>query len=312
MIFTKEQYIYKAFGLKIFSEIPLPELDQVITADGQADIWVRKADLTAQWAKERSAEDIVTVKENFIMFEIPGTAIFLIKNGNQIFISPVAGSCEDAIRLYVLGTCMGAILLQRKVLPLHGSVIAIEGKAYAIVGDSGAGKSTLAASLLKKGYKLLSDDIIPVSFSEENNPLVLPTYPQQKLWQESLNQFGVESSQYKAITERETKFTIPVADHFINEPMPLEAVFELVKSKNQETQLLRIENMKRFFTLFNHTFRNSFVRRSGLMEWHFAASAKLVNKVDLYQLSRPVSRFTAFELTDLLLNAVKKGEKVCE
>ena len=50
-----------------------------------------------------------------------------------------------------LGTCMGALLMQRKIFPFHGSAIAINGKAYAIVGDSGAGKSTLASAFLKKG-----------------------------------------------------------------------------------------------------------------------------------------------------------------
>ena len=41
----------------------------------------------------------------------------------------------------------------KKNFPLHGSAIAIDGKAYAIVGDSGAGKSTLASAFLKKGYQ---------------------------------------------------------------------------------------------------------------------------------------------------------------
>ena len=62
---------------------------------------------------------------------------------------------------------MGAILMQRKILPLHGSAIAIDGKAYAIVGDSGAGKSTLASAFLNKGYQLLSDDVIAVSLSKK-------------------------------------------------------------------------------------------------------------------------------------------------
>ena len=75
---------------------------------------------------------------------------------------------EDVIRLYILGTCMGAILMQRKILPLHGSAIEIDGKAYAIVGDSGAGKSTLASAFLKQGYQLVSDDVIAVSLSQEN------------------------------------------------------------------------------------------------------------------------------------------------
>ena len=83
--------------------------------------------------------------------------------------------------------------MQRKILPLHGSAIAIEGKAYAIVGESGAGKSTLAASLLSRGYKLLSDDVIPILLSEKNIPFVVPAYPQQKLWLESLNQFEMKA-----------------------------------------------------------------------------------------------------------------------
>ena len=63
---------------------------------------------------------------------------------------------EDMIRLYILRDMYGTLLMQRKILPFHGSAIAINGKAYAIVGDSGAGKSTLASAFLKEGYQLLT------------------------------------------------------------------------------------------------------------------------------------------------------------
>ncbi len=154
------------------------------------------------------------IKENDCLFKIPHTGLFLIKDGKEIFFTPLKGASDDHIRLYLLGTCMGAILLQRKILPLHGSAVVIDGKAYAIVGDSGAGKSTLASAFLKRGYSLLSDDVIPVSMSEENGPMVTPAYPQQKLWLESLNQFGMESSDYRPLFERETKFAIPVQSQF--------------------------------------------------------------------------------------------------
>ena len=72
-----------------------------------------------------------------------------MRGGNRISFSPAAGAEETAVRLYLLGTCMGALLFQRKLLPLHGSAVVINGKAYAFVGDSGAGKSTLAAAFLK-------------------------------------------------------------------------------------------------------------------------------------------------------------------
>ena len=112
----------------------------------------------------------------------------------------------------------------------------LDGKVYAIVGDSGAGKSTLASAFLKQGYKLLSDDVIAVSVSQENPiPYVTPSYPQQKLWQESLNIFGMENSNYRSIYGRENKYCIPVTKALLRHPLPLAGVFELVKTENNDS-----------------------------------------------------------------------------
>jgi hypothetical protein len=46
------------------------------------------------------------------------------------------------------------------------------------------------------------------------------------------------------------------------------------------------------------------------MDWHFSTLAKIVNKIELYQLRRPTSRFTAHDLTDLILTTLNKGETV--
>lgn len=195
--------------------------------------------------------------------------------------------------------------MQRKILPLHGSAIAIDGKALAIVGESGAGKSTLASAFLKKGYRLLSDDVIPVALSNQHVPMVTPAYPQQKLWQESLKEFGMETSQLRPIIDRETKFAVPVTDQFAQEPLPLVGVIELVKTKNNEIKIHPILNLDRLHTLFMHTYRNFLIHRSGLMDWHFDITAKIVNKVDVFRLERPASRFTANELTDAILSTFR-------
>ena len=76
---------------------------------------------------------------------------------------------------------MGIILMQRKILPLHGSAVAIDGKAYAFIGESGAGKSTLAAAFMNKGYELMTDDIVAISFKHNEIPIVTPAYASKTL-----------------------------------------------------------------------------------------------------------------------------------
>ncbi|RKL66391.1 aldolase [Salipaludibacillus neizhouensis] len=310
MIETTEKIIYKAFRLTISSEYDLPELLKETSNYIDTDVVIKKGDLTAQWAELAEPNQTFVIKANLIMFHMPNVAIFSITNGRNIVVSPLDQASDDHIRLYLLGTCMGAILMQRKILPLHGSAIAIDGKAYAIVGDSGAGKSTTASALLKLGYELISDDVIPVTLTPDNVPMVTPAYPQQKLWQESLDEFGMDSGNLRPIVDRETKFAIPVLSQFTTESLPLAGIFELVKTEGEELDIQPIKNLERFHTLFYHTYRNFFLKPSGLMEWHFATCAAMVNKLELFQIQRPTSRFTANEISALVLSKIKKEIRI--
>ncbi|WP_309088675.1 aldolase [Domibacillus sp.] len=313
MVEKNNMYVYKAFGLCIRSEVSLPEIIEIEASEKLSeDIVVKEMDLTSLWLKDSIPGKHFVITENTCLFNVPEVAIYFVQNGNEVIVSPFNGSDEDQRRLYILGTCMGAVLMQRKILPLHGSAVAIDGKAYAIVGDSGAGKSTLASAFLNNGCQLLSDDVIPITISMENIPMVTPAYPQQKLWLESLHKFGMKSNQYRPIFARETKFAVPVSTQFAEKPLPLAGIYELVKTDHEKVNIHEIENMERFYTLFKHTYRNFFITRAHLMEWHFQTSAHILSKISMYQLQRPTSRFTAANLTDLVLSTITKEEMVYE
>ena len=218
MVETKN---YRAFGLNILSEISLPEIAMNNHPIENPDVIIQIDNLSNLWSNLAKHPYSFVIKKEFVMFQVPDVAIYLIENGKKISVTPLKNANEDQIRLFILGTCMGALLIQRKTLPLHGSAIEIDGRAYAIVGESGAGKSTLAAALMNLGYKLLSDDVIAVTISEEDHlPYVIPSYPQQKLWQESLEYFGMEHTKLQPIFQRETKFTVPVSQRFYSTPLP--------------------------------------------------------------------------------------------
>ncbi|UPG65834.1 aldolase [Metabacillus endolithicus] len=298
------KYKFKAFGLNIISDFYFSELPINKFEFGFEDIVIEKADLTLNWKHLSGQSKYFTIKNNLILVRIPNNAIYMIENGNKIYYSPMENVDADQLRLYLLGTCMGALLLQRRILPLHGSAIEINGKAYAIVGDSGAGKSTLASALLRLGYHLISDDVIPVTISEQGIPLVTPAYPQQKLWVESLNQFGMKSDSYSPLFNRETKFAIPVTDQFASKPLQLEGIIELSKNENDNITLTHVTGLQKLQTLYNHTYRNLFIAPLGLIDWHFNTSTKICEQINMFQLKRPTTRFSADELAEAILSTI--------
>ncbi|BCC54222.1 aldolase [Bacillus paranthracis] len=307
MIKTTKTNMYKVFGLRVLSEIQLPELPRINEQEETREVIIRTADLFQKWSEFTNTEQNFVVDKNVVMIRIPDTAIFSIQEGKQIIVSPMGNTCEDKIRLYILGICMGALLMQRGILPLHGSAINIDGKVYAILGNSGAGKSTLAAAFLSKGYTLLSDDVIAVTVSADKTPIVIPSYPQQKLWAESLNAFGMGTASYNPLFERETKYAVPVQSHFFSEPLPLAGVIELTKTEDENVELIRMEGLERLRTLFFHTFRKFLVTQLKLTEWHFTTSTSVINKVDMFHLKRPNNRFTAHELVSIILKTIHGG-----
>lgn len=313
MLNTKTKMTYTAFGFHVSSDIVLPELQVLSEGADKIDIKIEAGDVSQLWADSVKLNSYTSISEDMVMFYIPETAIYSIRDGKEIVYTPLEGCSDDANRLYLLGSCMGALLMQREILPLHGSAIEINGKAYGIVGDSGAGKSTLASAFLREGYRLISDDVIPVTICN-GVPMVTPAYPQQKLWLESLTHFGMGSEGLRPIIDRETKFAIPVQSQFVTKSLPLAGVFELVKTENDHLEFLPVTNLQRLHTLFYHTYRNFLVEPMGLMEWHFNLTAAFANKIELFQVRRPVSHFTAPEIASLILSEVhnEPRKKVAE
>ncbi|MCD7033161.1 aldolase [Metabacillus sp. GX 13764] len=306
---TLKRYAYTVFGLSLESEIPLPELIHFNRPALDLDCEIVIRDLTSVWDSLSSGESKFFMEKDHVMFKAANTAIFSIKDGSRIIVSPFPGADFAKIRLYILGSCMGALLMQKGMLPLHGSAIEIDGRAYAIVGESGAGKSTTAAAFLKEGFKLLSDDVISIE-NREGVPLVFPAYPQQKLWQESMNSFEMQTQHYQPLFERETKYAIPVQDQFCNQPLPLAGVFELVKKDSGKVSISSVRGLEKLDSLFRNTYRNFFIEGMGLVSWHFKATSSFGKSIDYYKLSRPEGTFTAKEVINIILNTIKKaGEK---
>ncbi|QAY68450.1 aldolase [Paenibacillus protaetiae] len=290
---------YQAFGQTIQSDILLPELIMADSPISDIDVTIRYENLSRKLNEFIQNRTSYQIKKGYFAFYVPEVACFVIENGDMISVYPDKQENLDRIRLYVLGTCMGAILHQKQIVALHGSAIVIQDKAYAFVGDSGQGKSTLASAFIQQGYKLLTDDVIAIKMINDN-PMVMPAYPQQKLWQESLAAFGMNPERYSPLFDRETKYAVPVSSNFINTPVPLAGVFELTKLDCELPKLISYSTLEGMHLLYRHTFRNLLLSAEDLKDWHFDASVHMVSHLGLYRLERPIHTFTANQLASLV------------
>lgn len=297
-------YNYKAFGLKIRSEIFLPELVNIQESIDIPNLHIKFEDLSSLWDHSSESGRVTAIKDDLLMFRVPDLAIFGVKGGRYIKISPLSMVDDGELRLFVLGTCMGIVLMQRKTLPLHGSAVAIDGHVFAFVGEQGAGKSTLAHAFLKRGGQLITDDVIAISHIEDK-PYVIPAYPQQKLWEESLQAFGEKTEGYKSLFSRESKYAIPIESNYCESPLPISRIYELIPGDTNKVILSAIEGLYRFLTLHRHTYRNFLISRLNLKEWHFNQTAKILSSIPCLQIQRPTDYFSADEIVSLILNSLE-------
>jgi hypothetical protein len=251
--------VYHAFGLDIGSEMPLPELP---VSDGKPDVWIRRGSI-GEWqgdATIRYGERFfIRPHEWMIRFKVLPFAA-LIRDGKSIQVE--ANSEQDIIAsIHILGSCTGALLFQRGLLPLHGNTIATKHGGAMFAGKIGAGKSATTMAMLRRGHRLVADDISAVSIGAGKQavaPSVLPGFPRLKLWRASLDHFGCDPAEFQHLRPGLDKFHVPVIGQFIDEPQPLRAIYILQPGDAPEVRVRDLSGLAKLEALRPHLYKLRF------------------------------------------------------
>ncbi len=298
----------QAFGLHIVSELPMLELLPVDARYSSPQVEVRMTDLTEEWQQYSKSDCYYAIHEQKLYLHVPQVATYCVEGGRTIRVSPLPEAPAARVRMYVLGTCMGVLLMQRGMLPLHGSAVLLNGQAYAFVGESGAGKSTLAAAFVRAGFSLLSDDVIALQLSaSQAAPIVLPAYPQQKLSETSLQQLGMPVTDSYIPLYRE-KYAVSAAESFHYSPVPLGGVFELSVTDEETVSLQPVHGLKQLPLLQQHTYRSELISLWGGLQWHWEACVAVGQSTSVYKLRRPAEGFQANELVRQVLEVARLSQ----
>jgi hypothetical protein len=274
---------YQLFGLRIRSEIQLPELFSVQEL-GVPDVTIRRSALSpGQREADSWAED------DALWLTVPDVGRYRIEGGRDITVDPNPGVPERNVRLFLLGSAFGALLHQRGVLPLHANAIEIEGKAVAFMGESGSGKSTLAAWFHDRGYRILADDVCVVGFDAAGIPHAYPGLPRLRLWNEALETLGRDSSRYDrsyvGAAEQMEKFDVPIDPSGIAcSAIPLTAIY-LLRRGNQ-LSIAELSGIEAAEALFANTYRGSYLPMIKGQKDHWQSAITLVRAVRVYRAER--------------------------
>jgi hypothetical protein len=227
-------------------------------------------------------------------------ARYLIVNGQQIWIEPDADSAESDVRLFLLGSALGALLHQRRMLPLHASAIQTANGAALFVGPSGRGKSTLLAALTQRGYAMLTDDVTALDVDAAGHVTAFPSMPYMRLWADMATQLQQPIEEKLRVRPSLDKYLLPVA-RFCAEPLPVRAIYALHIGQFPDIRLQPVGNQQRFEILANNTYRAEFLAGLGLLQTHFRLAATVANCVPVYCITRPSHPF----LLDALVNRIE-------
>lgn len=275
-----DYFRYEAFGLILSSEYPIAQLLPA-PAGASPDVCIRSADLRGYGIPQGCYRH----NPMELLFSLEEAGTFRITGGSQIEVQANPECTPANLAVYLMGSCMGAILHQRGYMPLHGSCVTDGNQAILITGDSGAGKSTLAAEFLSRGWKLLTDDVCAVS-NPENIPTVHASYPSQKLWQDSLNRYQRPESDIHSLyfSEDREKFGVDVSRFFCRGTASLTMIVYLVPTENP-CDISKIDTFATLDQLMNNTYR-LFMIPPEHRERHFRRCAALAQKVPMVLLTR--------------------------
>lgn len=208
-------------------------------------------DLQDHLSDARLSDPHLEVAPGALLFEVPGIARYLVRDGKTIDVAVVAGADRAAARLFLEGSARGALIQQRGELPLNAaSLIAPNWKCVAICCPSVVGKSTLAAELCRRGWLLLADDITRVSWNG-SMPIAWPSHNRLKLWRDACEMVGADADKLERVREGLEKYFLPVKA--ATTPAALSLVARLRVAP--QTDVRELSAMERPEHLFESTFR---------------------------------------------------------
>jgi hypothetical protein len=303
--------IYSVYGLKIKSDISMPELLSIIEEQPiQIDALISCGVVPKEIEDVIVSNEFYKLSKNEFYMYIKGVAHYYVTKGSRIIIEPEDESDIENIKLFLLGTCFGILLAQRNTVAIHGGTVVVDGKGIIVTGHTGAGKSTLVSAFRNEGHAFLADDVSALGIDIDNNIIIHPTYPQQKLCKDAMDKMGYDTDNFLQIDSYRDKYAIPLETNFADFPVLLKAIYEVNIGQGDKIEFEEILGFEKMRLILRNIYRIEVSKDMGLEAEYFKQCVKIAKTVPVYRIKRPKDSFTVKEQMNLIKNSLKVKEKV--
>lgn len=273
-------FAYWAYGLCFHSDVECPELPPHPDPNAEADVTIRLLAPVAM-VEEKLEHGYFEVRPGLFQLAVTEVANYRVEEGRRIVIEPVADVTPEKVRLFLLGSTMGALLYQRGLFPLHGSAVETPWGAMLFVGAQGAGKSTLAAEFHRHGYRLLSDDVCAVQATADGFQ-VLPALAQVRLCADAFERLGAPAGGRFDVD----KFVVPMGDGYCTDPVPLRAIHILGDQEEETPRVDELRGFERVQGLLENLYRPHYLQGQQTQVELMRLGGAIAQKVVLMRVTR--------------------------
>ena len=293
-------FIYTIYGLIIESDIFIRELIQINNFE-KVDVTISYGNATKEMKhKVCDAVNVKFSKSEFYLY-VEGVAHYYVAHGNKIIVE-LENKCDEMTsNIFLLGTCFGMLLSQRKTIAIHGGAVLIGGTGVIITGETGTGKSTLTAAFRKEGYSFLADDVSALGEDREGNTIIYPAFPRQKLCKDAIEKMGDDLSGYMLIDKGRDKYSIPTNGSFWGKSVPLKSIFEINVVENEQVSIKQLFGGDKLRVILRNIYRIETINYAALDSDYFKKCIVLSNKISVFRINRPKDKFSVKDQMKLII-----------
>jgi len=318
-----QAYKYVAYGLCLSSNLPIEAL-LPSSSIALPDVQIKLGDLPI-WHSSESRRTLRYASSYISKTGEPDLRIWDVDNGEFLLVSyidgvefwldrgfrtlwahwPASSSLEHTLS-YLVGPIMGLLLRLRRAVCLHASAVSIGDRSIVFVGSEGAGKSTTAAAFARKGFSVLSDDIVAL-VEREQQFHVLPAYKRINLWPDSVKLLYGSPDALPRITPDLHKRCIKLGEdaetRFEERALPIGAIYVLGDATtNSYKSVESISQKTALMLLIGNSYATKFLDAKQRAE-EFEVLSRVVASVPI----RKINRGAAASGIDQLCAAIQRN-----